>query len=381
MKVLLVGDKDHVFIYNLVKWLRKTNKSIKSIDVISRKRTKNNTDKYYSNIFCYEPFNVSVLFLRRFYKEKSKNIYFKKKIKKIEKNYDLIHIHYVEHRLVENADFIAKNITGRLVVTVWGSDFYRSNEYSRKRMLPIFKRADKISFENPEMMEEFKLYYSLKFGLNFDKLCVVRFGLAPLEQLKLLDLNRKECKSKINIPPTAVSICIGYNASMGQQHLTILDSIEKIIGKLNKEIYVILPLTYGGNKDYFGQITDKLNSLSYNVKVFTGFLSNYDVAVIRKATDYFINLQITDQLSGSMLEHIYAGNVIITGSWLPYNILNELGVEIVKIDEVGQIGEKVYELIQSEEHFKNEPKNSKKIYQFSYWGNCIKEWNNLYANN
>lgn len=378
MKILIIGDKTHVFIYNLVKWLLKSNSSIESIDAISRKRIKHEADKYYNRIFSYEPYNVTVPFIRRFYKDKSKNKYFKKILKRIEGDYDIVHIHYVEHRLVENADFLAQNISGKLIVTFWGSDFYRSSEVEREKMLPLLKRADNIGFENPEMLNELAQYYKKNFNIEFSKLSIARFGLAPLEDLNSLELSKNECKAKLKIPNNSIAVCIGYNASIGQQHFEIFDSLSKMNNINADEIYLILPLTYGGNAAYIDQIIEKVNSLQFKFKIYTGFLSNKDVAILRKASDYFINLQITDQLSGSMLEHIFANNVVITGSWLPYDVLSELGIELVKIDQVNQIGKVLEKLIQSGAHLKNESGNSKIIYNNSYWGNCISAWNKLY---
>lgn len=378
MKILIIGDKEHVFIYNLVKWLYKTNSSIELIDVISRKRMKNKTDRYYNKVFFYESFYVYVPLIRRFFKEKSKNTFFKKKIKKVEKKYDIIHIHYIEHRLIENADFLSGNITGKLIVTIWGSDFYRSNKSNRRKMLPILQRADNISFENPEMLEEFAQYYREKYNIEFRKLTVVRFGLAPLEDMELLNLNKDKCKFKLNIPVESITVCIGYNAHLGQQHLEILESLGKINNELHENVYLLLPLTYGGNAEYIEKIIEKANNLKFKFRIFTEFLSNYDIAVLRMASDYFLNLQITDALSGSMLEHLYANNIVITGSWLPYNILSELGIDIVKINHVNQIGKVISELILSGAHYNNKSENRKILYDFSYWGNCIKEWNKLY---
>lgn len=378
MKILIIGDKAHVFIYNLVKWLYKTNSTIEYIDVISRKRKKFKTNRFYNKVFCFEPFYISVPILRRFHTEKSKNTFFKKKIKKIEKKYDIIHIHYIEHRLIKNADFLAKNISGKLIITIWGSDFYRNNEINREKLLPLLQRADNISFENPEMLNEFVGYYKNKFNVDFKRLTVVRFGLAPLEDLEMLKLNKLECKTELNIPGENITICIGYNASLGQQHIEILESLGKINKEIRDKLYLILPITYGGNTEYIEKIIEKLYSLNFKYRVFTDFLSNYQVAVLRMASDYFINLQITDQLSGSMLEHLYAGNIIITGSWLPYDILTVMGIDLVRIDKVNEVGPAIEKLISEKYHQKEQTDNKNIIYNFSSWGNRIKDWNKLY---
>ena len=40
-------------------------------------------------------------------------------------------------------------------------------------------------------------------------------------------------------------------------------------------------------------------------------------------TDIFINVRLHDQLVTSMIEALYCKSYVITGDWLPYNILKE----------------------------------------------------------
>ncbi len=47
-----------------------------------------------------------------------------------------------------------------------------------------------------------------------------------------------------------------------------------------------------------------------------------------------IQLQATDSFSSSMRETLYAGNIVITGDWLPYGTLDEKGVFMLKVSSV-----------------------------------------------
>jgi hypothetical protein len=377
MRVLIIGDKNHVFIYNLVKWIKKTNPKVDSIDVFHRNKKRQKTDALYRNIYSYESSIGSLPITRRFYREKSKNRYFLNKFIKIQENFDLTHIHYFEDRLVKNAKFIADNLTGRLIVSIWGSDFYRRNSEDRDKMLPILKRAEVITFENPEMMEEFRSYYLKHHDIVFKQLSINRFGLAPLDDLKNLKLTREECKSELNLPIESITITVGYNAFRGQQHDEIIKSFKAVADKLDARVILLFPLTYG-DQVYGDHLNSKLQGLGLPYKVFSSFMTNREVALLRKASDYFINLQITDALSGSMLEHLYANSIVVTGSWLPYGVLDKLGIKIHKINDVSQVGEIMIKLIEDKTHnFDNT--NGDKIFEFSYWGNCIKSWNELYG--
>jgi glycosyltransferase involved in cell wall biosynthesis len=290
-------------------------------------------------------------------------------------NYDICHIHYLENIYGLIASQIVKK-SKKLVISVWGSDFYRSTWWEKKIQHRIIKYAHKITFENKETLEEFDKY----FKATNDKYQVIGLGSAPLKILKNIEnISKKECKASFNIPINTLVVTCGYNASVAHQHISIIKSIENIKYKLPANILFIFPFTYGFNREYFLKVKDLLDKSNLNYRVLTDFLSDYEVAQLRKASDIMINLQISDQLSASMLESLYTGNIVIAGDWLPYKILEEKGIFMLKVSSVGEVGEKLLYTINNLRDLKqNYKENAQIIWNISSWDKNINDWIHMY---
>src|SRR5262249_45296268 len=55
------------------------------------------------------------------------------------------------------------------------------------------------------------------------------------------------------------------------------------------------------------------------------------------ASDIMVLLPEQDALSAAMCETIYAGNVLITGAWLPYMELWDRRIELFRIGDIGEL--------------------------------------------
>jgi len=165
------------------------------------------------------------------------------------------------------------------------------------------------------------------------------------------------------------------NGSEGQQHLGIIESISKY----NFEnVFFIFPVTYGISDHYLSQISAALKNLKMPSVLLTEFMTSKQIASLRLLSSFFIQLQITDTLSGAMLEHLYAGSVVITGSWLKYDVLDKMGMYLQKVDHVSEIGDKLHSLISvfdSEKNLTN--KNQKAVWELASWEYCLKNWKEL----
>ena len=92
-----------------------------------------------------------------------------------------------------------------------------------------------------------------------------------------------------------------------------------------------------------------------------------------------INTPISDQLSASMIEHLYAENIVITGNWLPYDIFDQNNIFLSKVSSVDGVGEKLVYVIKNYNKLKKKYKYNKElIYSLCSWENSIKKWKNMY---
>lgn len=378
-RILIIGDGNHQFIINLVKQLRKQASERLTINVLSLSRVYQQNIHYYDEV--YSPnfgsrlygFISKIMIIRRFYRQ----FLLKRYIKTIPK-----HSSYGFHFLSTDSCYVLKILKrsqhiGRFVISIWGSDLYRLKRYNTKRFLAACKAADRITFTNRSSLR----YFTEKYGWNRNNLRVCRFGLVPLSKLKDNNYTKQECKALLGWNSSKLAIVVGYNASEGQQHLQILEQLQNSSFKSYvNSVILILPLTYGGNPEYRSRIVQMLTSMQYEFKIYDSFVSDDTIAHIRKASDILVQLQITDQFSGSMQEHLYCNNIVITGSWLPYESLKEAGVRFIEIDGLKELGSSLIHVLDGFPDLSSEMMcNSSIIYELSSWENNILSWYDLYV--
>ncbi|WP_367362811.1 glycosyltransferase family 4 protein [Mesotoga sp.] len=296
-----------------------------------------------------------------------------RRILKSFKNYDVCHVHYVNPISL----MIPKKLYKKLIVSVWGGDFNRASSEMRKKQKKLYRMADKITFANQETLDNFNAYYHFEFS---SKLTICRFGLSPLEELTKSTSSKNECKEKLGIPFNSLVITCGYNGALIQQHREIIESISKISHRLPRNLFLIFPMTYGAKSEYIQEIKTKLSRLGIKHLVLEKFMSPEEIAILRKASDVMIQVQTTDVLSGSMLEHLYAGNVVITGDWLPYKILDDNHVYLEKVSSVEQVGERLILVLDRLRELSalNETKKEF-IYSLANWETNIESWVRLWS--
>ena len=380
MKILILSDicNADVFTLNYVKELKL--KIDCSVDIftspIEKSEYINQFIHYFDNIYeiCSNDKETVIDYIPKI----RGYFHMKKLIHQFNKldNYDIIHIFFLSRKYV----FFAKEILRKckkLVISINGSDFYRTKWGEKIIQYPIIKYADRITFTNKQTLEEFSKYFK---NIDKDKLKIKGFGSAPLEILRNIEhISKKECKASFNIPVNTLVVTCGYSAVVANQHISIIKSIENIKYKLPANILFIFPFTYGFNREYFLKVKDLLNKSNLNYRVLTDFLSDYEVAQLRKASDIMINLPISDQLSASMQEYLYTENIVITGEWLPYRILEEKGIFMLKVSSVGEVGEKLLYSVNNLRNLKESCKgNSQIILDISRWDKNINDWIDMY---
>lgn len=373
-RVLLIGNGNHQLNYHFVNWFINQYGDEYVFDLFN---TNNTISEEYSRIYDNIYFSRTSSFLgrirllKRLYVVLMLNINFNR----ISDHYHIIHINFAWLKLAYLLNLRKK--AKYVIVSIWGSDFYRKSSRQKKTLSKLLNRSDLINCTNEKTLLLIKSY----FKLPEKKMNSIRIGLEPLERLKGLKLTKAGCKDYLTIPADKKLITIGYNARPEQEHLKIIELIKQNREKFDnkQDLFFLFPLTYGGTKQYLNKVKVALNGFPFEYKLITGFLSDNEIAIVRKATDIFVQLQPTDQLSGSMQEHMYAGSIVITGSWLPYQIFKEMGIHFRTIDNFAELVPELGQCIENMELElrKTEP-NREKIYEFSGWGTLIKEWKSLY---
>jgi hypothetical protein len=295
-------------------------------------------------------------------------------LKNIE-TYDIIHIHFLAPFYGQVSNEIREKCT-KLAVTIWGSDFYRTTKEDKKYQEKIIEIADNINFGNENTLKEFDDFYNNRYN---QKLSVCRFGLIQLDYIKeFMKEGKDKIKEELKCPQNSILVTCGHNASPAQNHILLIDSLIRLKDKIPERCYFLFPMTYGDGT-IVSKVSEKLSESGLKYMILDEFLSDEDVAKLRVVSDIMIHVQTTDQLSGSMQEYLYAGNVVIAGSWLPYEIFKNKEVYLLEVDRVEDVGEKVIYAIENlEKLVVNCEGNKDKIWNMTSWEKAIDTWESIY---
>jgi hypothetical protein len=247
-------------------------------------------------------------------------------------NFDIIHFHYIVPENLREIYFLSKNT--KIICSYWGSDLLRTdglaNYFYVREGLEI---ANGISVQTMEMAE--MLY--CKFGRKYQsKLKSLRFTL-DTKIFNEIDNYRDEketiatFKRKYDIPLNTITVMLGHNGFPQNNHLKMINELEKIPKHINAQFSYVIHMSYGASEDYIKKIKELETSLK--LIVITDFLGIKEIALFRLCTDLFIQLPTTDALSAAMTEVLFAGKDVVVGSWLPYGFLKRIGINYFEIEE------------------------------------------------
>ncbi len=371
-KILIIGDGSSVFVLNHAKNIAKYSDNFDLDILLTNSYLKEEYKQYFKNFY----FTYTNSFLTKIPKIKGAIIRLMIIIAllKFKKKYDIVHIQFMNDNIIYFNIF--SKFAGKVIISIWGSDFYKAKGFNLWLKKRILRTADIITFANDQTKDDFQK----KISTNADyKIC--RFGLLPLEYIENLNSSKTESKKFFNIPEDKIVITIGYNLNKNQQHIKIIEEIEKLkTHSYFDNLFFILPLTYPEDKfNYKSEIKNQLIKSVINYRLIEDFLPEFDNAHLRNASDIMIQLQISDQLSGAMQEYLCTENLVITGSWLPYKILIDNEINMILLNSISELNSVLHKSILNLENLKQSlSKNRGIIMKLSSWKENAKNWIELY---
>lgn len=297
------------------------------------------------------------------------------------KNYDTFHFHFMQYSYLRELFLVPKD--KKIVCSFWGSDLLRTHDilnfYFVKKAL---NRANVITCQSQELKE----IILSKFGRNLtDKIQIALFP--TYEKIyDFMDLNYNNIEA-INVFKTnfsysndKINVLIGHSGSRANNHLKIINSLAHLKNK--SKIHLIINLNYAITEDektiYKKELNDALKKLNCSYVILEKFFVNEELAISRLASDIFIHTPISDALSGTMLELLYASNSVITGSWLPYKTYRKAKLNYHEIFDFLELSEKLDSII---DNFSEEKEIASKNKPFikNYFSNdhIIKNWSQI----
>lgn len=292
--------------------------------------------------------------------------------------YDVAHLLWMDWELAYMYRLIRKKCRV-LNLNVGGSDFYRAGAEEREAKKSLIACADRIMAQTEATVREFVEYYG---EIAKNKTYLLPYGIEVLEWINSSTISKTVIKEKYHIPIDKIVITCGHNANEAHQHLKIIDAVEKLPEGMKEQLVCVFPMTYPPGKDlYIRQVRDRLEKSGINHVILTEFMNFQEMAEYARISDIMIHVQITDQLSSAMLEEMYAGSIVVAGSWLPYKSLHDMGIFFMDVDSVSDTSASLEDIfIKIEEYKKRCAGNREIIWKHSSWDGLAPKWDAIWRN-
>lgn len=294
-------------------------------------------------------------------------------------NYNIAHIHFHHFYYSFFTPIIRKKAT-KFFLTFFGSDFEQVEEFRHRHNYKTVKLLDGVFATNPVFLKRIIDKYRLA---ESNKTCDV---LLPLmnsfkSYAEFLKTTSKDDAKEIMGFKSQIIVC-GYNAAPPANHEVILNELGMIKDKLG-DYQLVFPMTYGTNAvERRKMVKDKLNFTGLNGIILEEFLPINKIQALRLATDIFVFIPIRDQMASSMLEHLAAGSVMITGKWLPYDSLMKMGVYYILIDKPEDLSTTLLSVTENiQEHKRKCINNREIIMNMMSWDTIKVNWYKYYGIN
>lgn len=263
-------------------------------------------------------------------------------------NFDIYQFHFCVKKRLKLVHYLPKN--SKIVCSYWGSDLYRNrDDYNAFYVKKALSKATYVTIQTPEMAIDL---FKTQGDFLKKKVIYAQFAVET-EIYKLIDLYRTDEKSllefrqSLNIPSSNTVLTIGYNATEAFNHIVILEKLNLLDSDVKDRITCVLPLTYSRKESYLDELYEYIDSIELNIVCLDTFLPHEDIAKLRLITNIQIQMPISDALSGSVTEVLYAGNVVLAGSWLPYGIYKRNGISIETVASIDDLGIEILQIIEN----------------------------------
>lgn len=381
-KLLIVASADTIFITNYVRAL-KLEMDVE-VHVYSPFPPVGN---YTSYPYDYVYFEDNIVFRSRLLNKVSfllTPFVFRKRLSSFLKQhnccYDYIHFHRILPSWVLRIDEY-KRYAEKVILTFWGGEIdvehiLFSKTLYMKKLDKLVKSSDAVA--NPFSDKRYFDYFPILRQKGFEAV----YGSSIIDCINKLQILPEDAKSRLSIASESITVMIGYSGKRIHNHIPIIESIfaNPNYCKIKDRLHLIISMTRGGSEDYIREIISILNEGEVKYTIISGgYSSDEDVAILRRATDFVFQLSDFDGVSSSIKECLCAGSIVITGNWLPYNMLKSQGFVYPEVSGIDEGIEVFYELLNRYPSCKDDYSCNRLLGNDKFsWNACIKDWVDLY---
>lgn len=356
MKFLSISDASSMHTYNYMKYILATTNYDITIFSISNKAIPEEYKSFYKErnitvvhaLDADSPLATSTKLLKRITK-----FFIKISVLKKLGKHDICQLMYINPSGSLLLRLCRKNYRF-ILLTYWGSDILQINTRLIFFQKLILKYADAITLCTGKMFRKFKEVYGNKYDSKLHKVNVI---VGTLENIKRIHEEVGVCQSKAyyQLPQDKKCVMCGYNGASAQQQDTIVAMLSSLEEQYKKDIHIIMPFMYGcADFKYITKVKKLLENSGISYTIIERYLSYDEMAKLSLATDIYLQLRFTDALSASMQEQIYAGSVVIRGSWLEYDELENTELPIYKIDSMDELNRTIISVLDNFENIHHE---------------------------
>lgn len=180
-----------------------------------------------------------------------------------------------------------------------------------------------------------------------------------------------------------IIITVGQKAALAPNHIRISLALSLLPKDLRENIFVIYPMTYG-DTGYRKKVEEFLKRhANFEYVVLKEYMPVNVLAALKHLVDIEVLLFKMDSFSAALQEALYAGSVVITGSWLPYQEIIDRGgyMEFVDSLAVNAISQKLRYVIRNIDSLKQKTRVNKRVIEAlndeeeirSQWMNAIEK--------
>lgn len=296
-----------------------------------------------------------------------------------ENKYDLVNIHFLP-LITEKYVKIAHMHNVKVMLTPCGSDVLRVN----KMFLSSLKNAfDKTDYVGISTKTGFYSKIIELFNVDSSKFVDLGYGSETLSAMLEMEgkYSRKQFSEMLSLPDSSYYICCGYTASIAQRHSIMIDAIAQNKDLLPSDYCLVIPLSYGIDKEYLkAELTKQCQGLELRTFFLTEYLTNEQVAALRFVSDLFIHIQPTDAYNASLQENLLAGTDVINGSWLKYPSLERYGNPYFICESLDKLPKIINQVISGTATKVELHKEIKDEIINNSWSLKIKKWVSFYNN-
>lgn len=251
-----------------------------------------------------------------------------------------------------------------VISSFWGSEIWEDLPRLRRYYQSSLLRRSQIVTVVSEKMKErvIKVFPNI----SESKIRLVRFGMMDTNIIDEIDeYTVNSFKRRLGIPENSLICTISYSSAHRHRQDKVLHVIETLEPDIirEKDVRFVLPLTYGDHnyREYLKGCVKKYKYAD-RITIIENTLQDKEVASLRKITDIFISVPTQDTFSATMCEHLYAGSVVITGRWLPYDDIFNSNIFLLTVQDIeNSLGETLLNVINNINKYKENTKQNREI--------------------